>query len=389
MRERLDDLRRRLRASASSHRVARGAAIAAAALTLGVGASAGGATRPDWTRNVERVLAVTEGDLSNAQLARLAPDAGAFAIASRNDPFRHEADLWGRVPGWADLDVSERPDIGVGRLEGDRAQRINAAIPTVLAGLRPAAPFQFRGGEADRRRALRCLAQAVYYESALEPRRGQEAVAQVVLNRVRDPNYPSTVCGVVFQGAELSTGCQFSFTCDGSMARGAGGPLWRQAQEIAERALSGGHVAAWVGTATHYHADYVFPYWAPTLVKLETVGRHIFYRWPGAAGLNDAMVQRHAGREPAIDEARFSRPRVELQQAVVVTETTEGGKRFTMTFDTGKPAPAGLRRASPDEIRRINETLNAFEREQTAAPAPVASAPTWQEPTSSAPAVIR
>lgn len=81
MRERLDDLRRRLRASASSHRVARGAAIAAAALTLGVGASAGGATRPDWTRNVERVLAVTEGDLSNAQLARLAPDAGEIGRA--------------------------------------------------------------------------------------------------------------------------------------------------------------------------------------------------------------------------------------------------------------------------------------------------------------------
>lgn len=387
--ERFDELRRRLRASAGRSRVRRGAAVTVAAAVLGVGASAGSTPGPDWLANVERVSVTTKGDLSDAQLVRLAPDAASFALAQRHDPNLVEPDLWGRLPGWESLDVTQRPDIGVGRLEGDRAQRINASIPGVAAGLQPAAPFVFRGSEADRKRALRCLAQAVYYEAAHEPRRGQEAVAQVVLNRVRDPNYPSTVCGVVFQGAQLQTGCQFSFTCDGSMARGAGGPIWRTAEEIAGRALSG-YVAEWVGTASHYHADYVYPYWAPTLIKLETVGRHIFYRWPGTSGLRQAMVQRHAGREPWINETLYARPRTPAAELVQVSETTEGGKRFTMTVDLGKSSPAGLRRATPDDIRRINETLNAFERGEPAAPsAPAVSAPAWQEPQSSAPAVIR
>jgi hypothetical protein len=386
-RDRLRALSLRLRASAEHPRTKRAVAVLTAAIALGAGASAGGSTGPDWRPTVERVAAITGGDLSNARLRDLAPEGGsAFLIASRVAPAGPQADTWGRTPGWPNLDVSVRPDIGVGRLEGERAQRINEAIPTAPTGLEAATPFVFRGNAAERKKALRCLAQAVYYESALEPRRGQEAVAQVVLNRVRDPNYPKTVCGVVFQGADLKTGCQFSFTCDGSMARGAGGPLWRQSQEVAERAL-GGYVADWVGTATHYHADYVFPYWAPSLVKLEKVGRHIFYRWPGWAGRAAALSGKHAGREPWIDEAKYSRPRATTPalETLQVTETLEGGKRFTMTF--AARGPAGVRRATPEDIAKINESLGRFERGEPETP--VAAAPTWQEPTSAAPAIIR
>ncbi len=106
----------------------------------------------------------------------------------------------------------------------ESAIAINAAIP--IAGLaNPAArPFLLGGsGAADRLRSLDCLTAAIYYEAATEPTDGQRAVAQVVLNRVRHPAYPTTVCGVVFEGARRSTGCQFSFTCDGSLRRGADG----------------------------------------------------------------------------------------------------------------------------------------------------------------------
>jgi spore germination cell wall hydrolase CwlJ-like protein len=126
--------------------------------------------------------------------------------------------------------------------------------------------------------AVECLGQAVYYEAGFEPLEGQEAVAQVVLNRARSKHYPGSVCGVVYQGAERRTGCQFSFTCDGSLKRRP--PESEQleaAKSVASRVLAGLSVPG-VEAATHYHTDYVKPYWAPTLHKVAVVGRHIFYR---------------------------------------------------------------------------------------------------------------
>src|SRR5690606_25902319 len=153
------------------------------------------------------------------------------------------------------LSLSGRPPMdALGRAGGD-IQRINAAAPIVSGALRPISAFRFRpDSDTDRRRAIRCLTQAAYYAAALEPRNGQEAVAQVVLNRVRDPNFPASVCGVVYQGAERVTGCQFSFTCDGSLARTPIAWAWNRAESVARAALDG-FVADWVGTATHYHAD--------------------------------------------------------------------------------------------------------------------------------------
>ena len=136
--------------------------------------------------------------------------------------------------------------------------------------------------------ALQCLTQAIYYEAGFEPDSGQRAVAQVVLNRVRHPAFPDSVCGVVYQGSELPTGCQFTFTCDGSMSRQPQTTAWDRARRVALSALSG-WVEAPVGLSTHYHATYVVPYWAAALDKVTLVGSHIFYALPGRGGGAEAF----------------------------------------------------------------------------------------------------
>lgn len=174
-----------------------------------------------------------------------------------------------------------------------------------------APPFLFpEAGAAERDRAVSCLAQAVYFEAGSEPVEGQRAVAQVVLNRVRDRNFPATVCGVVYQGGGRKTGCQFSFVCDGSLTRRPPRDRdWDRARSIAASALSG-YVVAAIGTATHYHTDYVDPWWAPTVVKVGQVGAHIFYRWPGRAGTPAALDEaRYEGGEVRFWAARTAKPK--------------------------------------------------------------------------------
>lgn len=160
-----------------------------------------------------------------------------------------------------------------------------------------AAPFAMPAANAsDRLRAARCLADAIYYEAALEPIEGRRAVAQVVLNRVRDANFPKSVCAVVYEGWKSPPGCQFSFACDGSLARPPMPGLYREALDVAEQALKG-HVEPRVGLATHYHAIAVDPVWCAQLVRVAQVGSQIFYRWPGAAGRAGAFTGRYAGAE--------------------------------------------------------------------------------------------
>lgn len=160
-----------------------------------------------------------------------------------------------------------------------------------------AKPFFVRGSGTDKARALQCMTMAIYYEAATESDAGQAAVAQVVLNRVAHSAYPDTVCGVVFQGSERSTGCQFSFTCDGSLARTPSRKFWDRAQRVAMAALAGA-VYKPVGLATHYHTIHIHPYWADSLTNLTTIGAHTFYRWRGAAGLPAAFAQAYLGGEP-------------------------------------------------------------------------------------------
>ena len=161
----------------------------------------------------------------------------------------------------------------------------------------PAAAFRLKTDASNAERALECMTQAVYYEAASEGADGQRAVAQIVLNRMRHPGYPASVCGVIYQGSEKPIGCQFTFTCDGSLARIPVASLWKQSRRIASEALAG-KVFAPVGHATHYHADYVLPYWADSLDKSIQIGRHIFYRFKSGLGASNAFRQRYAGVEP-------------------------------------------------------------------------------------------
>ncbi len=196
-------------------------------------------------------------------------------------------------------------------LELAAASPLRAPVSAVPAQANPAAlPFLGRTARGrDERRSLDCLTSAIYYEAASESEPGQRAVAQVVLNRVRHPGYPDSVCGVVFQGpmrtvaGDLGGGCQFTFTCDGSLLRTPSATGWIRARRIAADALSG-TVYAPVGLATHYHADYVLPAWAATLSKVAAIGAHIFYRLPGEGGAPSSFRQAYAGREPAPVPAR-------------------------------------------------------------------------------------
>lgn len=180
----------------------------------------------------------------------------------------------------------------------EAARRINAAIPFARVPDTPAAPFRFTGSGEDRLRAIDCIASAAYYEAGGDLD-GQRAVVQVVLNRMRHPAFPASACGVVFQGAERTTGCQFTFTCDGALARRPVPWLWDKARAIAAKAL-GGAVYAPVGHATHYHTDWVAPPWSGELDKIARVGPHLFFRWRGGWGSPAVFHQRVDPGEPGI-----------------------------------------------------------------------------------------
>ena len=172
---------------------------------------------------------------------------------------------------------------------------LNEERPNDLTAPPPARPFVVDAVHRDSKQyaaALECLAQAVYYEAGYESEVGKRAVAQVVLNRVRHPTFPSTVCGVVYQGSTRSTGCQFTFTCDGSLRRVPPKGAFASAMRVAREALAG-KVVADIGYATHYHANYVVPYWAPSLAKTGRIGTHIFYNMRGVPGTPRAFSMRH------------------------------------------------------------------------------------------------
>ncbi len=122
-----------------------------------------------------------------------------------------------------------------------------------------------------------CLARAVYFEARSESDLGQMAVAKVILNRVKAPNYPKSICGVVYQGTHRRNSCQFSFACDGLPDDVKQPAAWANAKRIAQKALAGDPMTAKMNNATNYHADYVKPKWAKSLRKLVKIGSHIFY----------------------------------------------------------------------------------------------------------------
>jgi len=184
-------------------------------------------------------------------------------------------------------------------LAPEDAKAFNASVPFSTLPNPAARPFRFSGGSEDRARATDCLAAGVLYEAG-DDAQGERAVAQVVLNRLRHPAFPKTVCGVIFEGQERSTGCQFSFACDHALTRWTPtADAWRRAREVAAAALSGS-VYKPVGYATHYHTDWVVPYWQASLDKVVAVHSHLFFRWTGWWGTPPAFNRQVGGEEPVI-----------------------------------------------------------------------------------------
>ena len=232
----------------------------------------------------------------------------------------------------------------------EAAAVINAAVPDTNEPIVPATSFLVATPSVaaqSRMLAIDCLTAAVYYEAASENLTGQRAVAQVVLNRVRHPAFPNSVCGVVFQGSERVTGCQFSFTCDGSMARRPSNTGWARAQSVAAMALSG-YVEPSVGLATHYHTVWVVPYWSSSLTKLRTLGAHIFYRWAGRNGTPAAFTNRYSGLEQI--------PlRKQLAVSPVIYETSE---ELAIPGASAADIPSGTDGSPAKEVRRETGLLN-------------------------------
>ena len=287
------------------------------------------------TKEVRALADRLDGRLSDASL-RAVFGAENNSVFTRFDPAARTR----LEPSLLHLFEGPAPKQSLSSASPQTAAEINASVPfTEPTG--PARSFVLRAGADDRAKAVNCLAQAVYFEAGFEPENGAEAVAQVVLNRVRHPIFPHSVCGVVYQGAELKTGCQFSFACDGSLAKTPQVAAFARAHRVAERALNG-YVMKEVGTATHYHTQWVVPWWSPTVSKLAQVGAHIFYRWSGALGLQGAFNMHYAGAE------RVSPPVIGSPDATVLaiapdvtrTPTGAGHATFAIAANTAAPAPA-------------------------------------------------
>ena len=230
--------------------------ISAALIGSGVGMALGAAylaggmaqAATDYSR-AARIAQSAEGAYSEAVLQREAADPMVLRLARGHDPLASGA--------------------GVERQDTLLAARLEQPSTRIDGSTR---------GAPSSASELDCLTQAVYFEARGETPRGQAAVAQVVLNRVKHPAFPKTVCAVVFQGAARRTGCQFSFACDGSMRRSREAAAWNRARQVASRALSGVALPE-VGAATHFHTTHVSPDWGPKMRRVAQVGLHVFYRF--------------------------------------------------------------------------------------------------------------
>ena len=245
--------------------------------------------------------------------------AAALASAPRLQPFETAGE---NFPGSAFYYLdSDSGVIAAGKAapartaDGERPAPLDARLGDAIAR-----PTYLAGTAQDQNRALQCLTTAIYYEAASEPDAGQRAVAQVVLNRVAHPKWPNSVCGVVFQGSERP-GCQFSFACDGSMARAPVRMWWDRAHRVAGRALAG-DVYAPVGLATYYHTGAVNPVWAARQTFIGAIGAHLFYRPPGGGGTATAFTDRYWGGEPVpAPHSRLSPPPLLQADPLAVAQT--------------------------------------------------------------------
>ncbi|MBD7941717.1 cell wall hydrolase [Brevundimonas guildfordensis] len=287
----------------------------------------------------ERFQGAGAGGYTQEALAEAAGglDASALAIAHRHDPYS--------VAGSAQRDrqaelLTARLDQvqGQGGLRRDGVTKVTAARPFRL------------DGALDQSRDLECLTQAAYYEARGEGRDGMSAVVQVVLNRVRHSAYPDSICGVVYQGANRKTGCQFSFTCNGAMRGAVNRAAWNRARDVAGKALSG-QVFAAVGNATHFHTTAVSPSWRNRLVRVNQVGDHLFYRLGGRSGSRASVPAPSAPRlvQASLDpvEAARSASGAVAYTAVLAREALTPGKADERPTPARASAPPAAPVSSP------------------------------------------
>ena len=338
---------------------------------------------------IQRLAGAASGGFSDTALnaATGDKDAAVLAIAQRHDP------LVADVADPHDRQVAALVD----RLEARQAARSRASAQPVVVETAQAAPspqqpmvmkaafiqpskklstkptlaqaaaqpFHLRGA-FDQSRDLECLTQAVYYESRGESRSGQSAVAQVILNRVRHPAFPKSVCGVVFQGAKTG-GCQFSFACDGQPHHPLENASWRRAEGVAAEALDG-QVMAEVGDATHFHVASSGSNFSAGLLKVAQIGAHVFYRF---GGRNGAPAMFHG--QPVPSEGPTTTHPVFASLALSGSGAAESSSKFLAS------ASAVVEHAAA-AVENAAKGVSAEPAKSTAAPAPVAKAPAAAAP---------
>jgi len=300
-------------------------------LAIGGAYFAGSTAKATTVRaQAERIQGATAAGFTEEALAAAAGlDESALSIARRHDPYL--------VAGSDQRD--RQAELLTARLEQLRATQAGSGLRRVSLtdGTTPAQPFRL-GGALEASRDLDCLTEAVYYEARGEGREGMRAVAQVVLNRVRHPAYPKSVCGVVYQGSNRNSGCQFSFTCNRHVLGRRNAAAWDRARTIASGALSG-QVFGTVGNATHFHTTAVNPNWRHSLVRVAQVGDHLFYRFSGRAGSRAAFA--YAGRPYTASD---STPRVVQASLNTAQDVSKGPVAYTDVVAT-EAAPAPTRDA--------------------------------------------
>jgi Cell Wall Hydrolase len=318
-------------------------------------------------------------------------DAGAMAIAMRYDPSsspqtqghersaivlaqnlislksREPGRKWGRMSAPAATTPIVTASLSLGSF--DKTSLMKSKINS-------ASPFT---SKTTNKTDAECLTQAVYFEARGEGEAGMRAVAQVILNRVRHPNYPKTICGVVYQGAAQArngAGCQFSFTCNGTMRTNRMEVFaWKRSQSIAKDALNG-YVMKAVGTSTHFHTNYVNPVWAARMDKIATIGDHMFYQYRGSTGrlvlasdkvrpssesdqLNVASVAAPDGN--AILAAPAQAPLAADQTLTASNDAPHGDLTRTLEQQAAPTQPTTVQLSAPlkgAEARTVNETVN-------------------------------
>lgn len=239
---------------------------------------------------------------------------------------------------------------GRGLRTGLEQYGFQGAVDAVMAPARAEKDRQ----KGRRRADLECLTTAVYYEARGESPRGQAAVAQVVLNRVKHKAFPKSVCGVVFQGAGRA-GCQFSFACDGSMRKRRELLAWNRARDVAARALAGA-ARADIGAATHFHTTAVSPIWAPQMLRVANVGAHVFYKFapynrlrPAPAGAPGEVLLTAGAAVEQVQQLRIA-PGVEQAIETSLEPASAPANETQAATGTATPAAEEARLAVPQPV---------------------------------------